>query len=205
MRPLFWAFLFIAIGAIGGSGCVTAYQETIGADSARSFSKIYLTDFNLAWQAILESLKQNAMDVTNRDSGHIQTKWTDNTAEKNLIDSFGSADAYLKAQVRYKVTASKGFYNGKSSVKITIQKEQMIQRDVLEGWKPVQTDSVEEATLLYRIGRILTMKTKLARMEEQKTKHDIESSGFAPSSPWKSKATSEDDEDENESENEDEP
>ncbi len=184
-HPSLWLlFTFVIAGAlVPGSGCVTAYQETVGADSARSFSKIYLTDFNLAWQAILESLKQHAMDVSNRDSGFIQTKWTDNTAEKNLIDSFGSADSFLKAQIRYKVATSKGFYNGKSSVKVTIQKEQMIQRDVLEGWKPVQTDSIEEATLLYRIGRIITMKMKIARLEERKTKQEIEGSGFAPAPP----------------------
>jgi hypothetical protein len=63
-------------------------------------------------------------------------------------------------------------------VRISVQKEQLVQRDVLEGWRPIETDSIDEKTLLYRVGRIIFIKMKLAYLEEEKTRKSIESSGF---------------------------
>lgn len=163
---------------VTASGCVTAYKESVGGETTQVFSKIYLTDFNTAWQAVLDSLKSTRLDVTNREGGFVQTKWTENTAEKNFVDSFGSADAYLKAQYRLKVTVSKGFYNGQPSIKVTVQKDQLVQIDVLEGWRPIVTDSIDENTLLYRIGRIITIKTRLAQIERERIQKAMEDVKF---------------------------
>jgi hypothetical protein len=104
-------------------------------------------------------------------------KWVDNTAEKNFTDSIGSAPSYLKAQYRFKVTiAREGAYNGVSATKISVQKEQLIQVDVLEGWLSTETNAIEENTLLYRIGRLIWIKGKQAQLEEQKTQQQIQES-----------------------------
>jgi hypothetical protein len=158
--------------------CVSAYKQSVGSDTAQVFARIYLTDFNTAWQSVLDSLKHSRLDVSNREGGFVQTKWTDNTAEKNFTESFGSSDSFLKAQYRFRVTVAKGFYNGQPSVKVTVQKEQLVQRDVLEGWRPIESDTVDENTLLYRIGRIIFVRMKIAYLEEEKTKKAIEGSGF---------------------------
>ena len=155
-------------------GCMSAYEKSVGGDTERVFSRIYLTEMNTAWQNVLKALRKNALDVSNRETGFVQTKWIDNTAEKNFIDSFGGAQAYLKAQYRFRVSVSEGFYNGRQSVKVAVQKEQMIQQDVLEGWKPVVTDTLEENTLLYRIGRLIYIHMKLAKMEEETTKKALQ-------------------------------
>lgn len=127
---------------------------------------------------MLDALKHSRLDVTNREGGFIQTRWTENTAERNFVDSFGGADSVLKAQYRFKVTVAKSFYNGKPAIKVTVQKDQLVQRDVLEGWQPVETDSIEENTLLYRIGRLIFIKIKLAKIEEEKTEKALESTKF---------------------------
>ncbi|HCM40564.1 MAG: hypothetical protein A2070_11865 [Bdellovibrionales bacterium GWC1_52_8] len=166
-----------AVGALNG-GCVSAYKKSVGSDTSQVFRRIYLTDFNTAWQSVRDSLQNSPIDIEVRDAGYLQTKWTDNTSEKNFTDSFAGADAYLKAQYRFRVTVAKGFYNGKPSIKVSVQKDQLVQRDVLEGWKPVETDSYDENTLLYRIGRIILIKTKLAQIEEERSKREMENSEF---------------------------
>ena len=176
--PWLAAALFVAATGLLTSACVTAYRQSIGNDTAQIFQRIYLTDFNTAWQSVLDSIKNARLDVSNREGGFIQTKWTDNTSEKNFVDSFGEQDSYLKAQFRFRINVAKGFYNGSPSVKVSIQKEQLVQRDVLEGWRPIETDRVDENTLLYRIGRIIFIRMKVAYLEEQKTQKAIESSGF---------------------------
>jgi len=170
--------LLLATFALSASSCVSAYRKSVGGEGQQVFERIYLTDYNTAWQSVLEGIKNSRMDISNREGGYIQTKWTDNTSDKNFTDSFGPADSYLKAQYRFRISVGKGFYNGQPSVKISVQKEQLVQRDVLEGWRPVETDSIDENTLLYRIGRIIFIKMKISKIEEEKTKKAIESSGF---------------------------
>ena len=160
------------------TGCMSAYRQSVGASTEQAFSKVFLTDYNTAWQAVIDSLKSTRQDVTNREGGFIQTRWMDNTSEKNFVDSFGGQDAYLKAQYRVKVAVMKGFYNGRGSIKVNVQKEQVIQKDVLEGWKPVETDGIDENTLLYRIGRIILIRMKLAQLEEQKAKKAVDQATF---------------------------
>ncbi|OFZ21303.1 MAG: hypothetical protein A2X94_07585 [Bdellovibrionales bacterium GWB1_55_8] len=159
-------------------GCVSAYKQSVGSDSVRTFQRIFLTDFNIAWESVLVALKSSRLDVSNREGGVVLTKWTDNTAERNFTDSFGSADSYLKAQYRFRVTVAKGFYNGKPSVKVSVQKDQLVQRDVLEGWRSVESDEVDENTLLYRIGRTIHLKTELAKIEEERIKKELENVEF---------------------------
>ena len=156
------------------TSCMSAYKKKVGGETEQVFTRIYLTDFNTAWQAALEALKSHPLDASNREAGHIRTKWKDNTANKNFIDSFGIGKTYLKAQFRYTLSVAEGFFDGKPSVKVSVQREQMVQNDVLEGWRPVETDSIEENTLLYRIARLIVIKTKLAADEDIKTQKAVD-------------------------------
>lgn len=160
------------------SGCTSAYRKSVGGDVQAVYSRYYLTDFNLAWQSVLESLKSARLDVSNREAGLVQTKWMENTNEKNFVDSFGNSDSYLKAQYRVKITVARGVYKSKPAVRVTVMKEQLLQRDVLEGWKAAETDGIDEGTFLYRIGRIVHIKMKLGKMEDEKTKQELESVKF---------------------------
>jgi len=157
------------------SGCMSAYVKSVGGDTERVFTQIYLTDYNTVWQASLEALKSVRLDVSNREGGVVQTKWTDNTAQKNFADSFGGPRTFLKAQYRFRLSVAKGFYNGEPSVKVAVVKEQLIQRDVLEGWQPVPTDRVDEKTLLYRIGRIVFLRIQMDEIERQQTRDQLKS------------------------------
>jgi hypothetical protein len=176
-RPVAVTSSLLAL-ALLTSSCVSAYKESYGGETEQTYNRVYFTDFNTAWQSVLDGLKHSRLDVSNREGGFVQTKWTDNTDDKNFIDSFGDSDAYLKAQYRFKVTVAKSFFNGKPAVKVTVQRDQLVQRDVLEGWQPVETDSTEENTLLYRVGRLIMIKMKLAKIEEEKTKKALENTTF---------------------------
>jgi hypothetical protein len=154
-------------------GCVSAYRQSLGKDTENVLSKVYLTDYNTAWQSVLDATKSLRLDISNRESGFIQSRWTDNTAERNSADALGITPLYLKAQFRFKINVAKGFYQGRPSVKVSVQKEQVAQRDLLEDWRHVTTNDIEENTLLYRIGRIIYIKTKIAKLEEIRTNQAI--------------------------------
>jgi hypothetical protein len=162
---------------------MSAYRKSVGGDTELVYNRTYLTDINTAWQGVLEALKASPIDISNREAGYIQTKWIDNTDQRNFTDSFGGADFVLKAQYRFRVNVSKTFYNGEPGSKITVQKEQLAQYDVLEGWQRKESDSTDENTLLYRIGRIIYMRMKMAKLEELKVKNAIEQSGLDSAAP----------------------
>jgi hypothetical protein len=163
-----------AVLALTGSGCSRSIFAQPGTELERIYSRIFITDYNTAWQSSLEALKRFEKTVQNRQGGTMQTTWIDNTAEKNFIESFGGDVTYLKTKYRLNVTVAPGNYNGRPSVKVSILKDQMVQRDLLEGWRQVQSDAIEENTFLYRIGRIIYIKLKLKQMEDQKMQQIID-------------------------------
>ncbi|MEW6055265.1 MAG: hypothetical protein AB1540_01515 [Bdellovibrionota bacterium] len=166
------AVTWIALAIVAGCGGPIFHQP--GAELDHIYARVFLTDYNTAWQATLEALKRFEKTTQNRQGGVLQTSWIDNTAEKNFIDSFGGDATYIKARYRLNVSIAPGNYNGKPSVKVSILKDQMIQRDLLEGWKQVKSDAIEENTYLYRIGRIIYIKLKLKEIEERKVREVIE-------------------------------
>ncbi len=160
------------------AGCSTAYRRSVGATQEQVFSRIFLTDFTTSWIAVSEALKSFRLDVSNERAGFLQTRWTDNTGDKNAADPLGGTGPYIKAQFRFKVNVAPRFVRGRGEgIKITVLKEQWVQRDILEGWRPVETDTIEEQTLLYRIGRIIAMRTEVERLEREKTERALKEMG----------------------------
>ena len=96
------------------SGCFLFHQP--GKDDIHVYSRIFLTDYNTAWQAAIEALKQFERPIQNRQSGMIQTAWTDGTADKMFSDPFGTAETYIKSRYRFVVQLAPGQYQNKKSV-----------------------------------------------------------------------------------------
>ena len=172
------AVVFLLGSLLGATGCMTAYKKSVGANTDEVFSRVYRSDFNTAWQATLDALTSVRLDVTNRDSGSIQTRWIDNTVDRNMTDGDGTTSLYMKAQYRYRVTLASGEYQGDKGVKVSVQREQIVQRDALDDFRPLESDGVEEKTLLYRIGRIVAVRKRLATMEEERTNKELMNSDF---------------------------
>ena len=167
------ARLIAALGLLAslGPGCAIFHQP--GSESNRIYSKVFLVDYNTAWQSVLDGLRSYDKTKQNRAGGIVQTAWLDNTADRYFIEQFGGTATFLKSRYRMTVAVAPGTYKGKPSVKISVEKDQQVQRDALEGWKGVVSDSIDENTMLYRISRLIYMKVKLQKMEEQKLQDAI--------------------------------
>ncbi len=154
--------IWAVVAGLNLVGCATAYRESVVAQNESSTTRIFLAEYAQGWEALLDAIKSVPLDSVNREAGVVLTKWVENTDEKNLIEASGTGLPWIKARVRYRLIASKGFFEGKPSVRVTVQKEQQVQRDVLEGWRPQEPDGIAETTLLYRIGRLLDYKRRLS-------------------------------------------
>ena len=168
--------LFVLANGMGMSGCMSAYKKMVAEGQDQTFSRIFRSDYALCWEAAVDALKASPMEVVNRENGTLQTKWIDNTAERNMLDSNGGIIPYTKAQYRFRVSMAKGFFEGNPSVRVIVQKEQQYQRDVLEGWKSLDTDAIQENALLYRIGKLVEFKARLQEAEARRIKKQLKES-----------------------------
>ncbi len=150
-------------------GCASAYEKSVGGNPSREYSRIFFSDRNTVTKAVNEALRSFVKDeATNPAMGIYVTKYKDNTALRNSLDSVGGGDAYIEAKYRLRLSLAEGKFNGLASVRVSVLKEQLVLRDVLEGARPLETDGVDEQTLLYRIGRLIAMEQRRDRMLESK-------------------------------------
>ena len=97
----------------------------------------------------------------------------DNTNEVNFANS--SSDTSVKAaKFKLVINVTKGFRNTREVTKITIYKRQLVEQDMLQGWKELRSDGIEEKVILHRLEVILKMDQKFRRLEELKAKEEIQ-------------------------------
>jgi hypothetical protein len=133
-------------------------------------AKVFKSNYDQTWLAILQVVKKYDLQLQDQDSGVIKTKWTDNTLQLNFSDSFGSSDSIKAAKFKLIINIVKGFRGKREVSKVTIYKRQMVEQDFLQGSKVVPSDGILEKTILYRIGRSLSITDKLQKIEDQKAK-----------------------------------
>lgn len=133
-------------------------------------TKVFRSNYNQTWLAVLEVMKDYELELTNQEAGVIKTRWKDNTLELNFADSFGSSDAVKAAKFKVVVNVVKGFRGGKEVAKVTVYRRQMVEQDFLQGWKVIPSDGIKEKIILYRIARNLEINNRIRKLEEQKAK-----------------------------------
>lgn len=99
-------------------------------------------------------------------AGVIKTRWIDNTLEVNFADSFEGDTAVKSAKFKLIINVTKGFRSNREVSKITVYKRQLVERDFLQGWKETPSDNILEQTILYRIGRNISIDNKLKKLEK---------------------------------------
>lgn len=173
--------LMLIVLSVGLPACISAYKQMVSSEQDLVQSRVYKAEYNLCWDAVVEALKTNPMEAVNRETGMVQTKWIDNTAERNQAEAHDGVVPYVKARYRIRVSLNKGIFDGQAAVKVSVQKEQQYQRDVLEDWKYQPTDTIQENAILYRIGKLISLKSKLKKAEDEKLKKEMNGTNFSTS------------------------
>ena len=137
-------------------------------------SKVYGSDYNQTWQAVIQVMKRFDISYQNQESGKIKTRWMDNTLQVNFTDSFGSSDAIKAAEFKLLINVAEGYSYGRKVTKVTIFKRQRVENDFLQGWKEKPTDIIQEKTLLYRIDRLINIDKKLKEIDKAREKEELE-------------------------------
>lgn len=138
-------------------------------------SQLFKHTYNETWQAVSEVMRSYELEVHDQEGGVVKTRWKVNTLELNFSDSFGGKDAVKAAKFKLVLNVVKGFRGSREVSRVTVFKRQLVEKNFLQGWRPVRTDGILEKVILYRIGRILSNEAKLKKIEEMKNQQLEES------------------------------
>ena len=125
----------------------------------KASTRIFLTDFSTAWTATFEAVAagKDIIRSQNRDTGIIETNWIDNTDSRNFLDVFSDEEFFLRSRFRIQVQVQAGPKSGENAAMIRIIKYQQKETTFLGGWQEAESDGLEEAVYLYRIGRLISI------------------------------------------------
>lgn len=137
-------------------------------------SKIFKSDYNQTWQAVIQIMKKYDIAQQNQESGVIKTRWMDNTLQVNFTDSFASSDAVKAAEFKLVISVAEGYSYGQKVTKVTVFKRQRVENDFLQGWREVPTDGIQEQTLLYRLGQMIDNDNKLREIDKAREQEALE-------------------------------
>jgi uncharacterized lipoprotein len=143
------AGIFAAFLCVGCSNLPFVTQHTAP-------TRIFLSDYSTAWTAAMEALGTDVRS-NNRDLGTIETAWIENTERLHFLNVFSDEDFFLRARFRLQVQVHQGLKNDQPAVQVRVLKIQQMEKTFLSGWEDVESDGVDEATYLYRIGRLISI------------------------------------------------
>lgn len=166
--------LLLSISLILISSCASYEKFKQITEELEIPSRVYTSDYNQTWQAVIQVMKRFDISYQNQESGKIKTRWMDNTLQVNFTDSFGSSDAIKAAEFKLLINVAEGYSYGRKVTKVTIFKRQRIENDFLQGWKEKPTDIIQEKTLLYRIERLINIDKKLKEIDKAREKEALE-------------------------------
>ncbi len=154
LRKGFWFLAF----ALLISGCTTYSVQTPPLQEPPN--RIYKDNYEKVWRAAQQTLRKYPVKINNMDSGILETDWIKNDKLFSL-----PLEGKQRPGVRYKLTFRivKGKVEGDSATKVTCIKTVEAQRDFFSGFESVRPDGLEEATMLYRIGRFLMVEKVINR------------------------------------------
>jgi NlpB/DapX lipoprotein len=163
--PLALQALLVA-GFLAFSGC----SNLPFVKQNKAPTRLYLTDFSTAWTAALEAVSagKDVIRVQNRETGIIETGWIDNSESRNFLEVFSDEDFFLRSRYKLQVHVREGKKNGQQATLVRIVKYPQLQSTFLGNWQDVETDGLDEAVYLYRIGRLIA----IAQYNEDQDKED---------------------------------
>jgi hypothetical protein len=148
------------------SSCALFEERKGPPTSFGPHEQVYYANYEEVWRASNLVLQPYPLRVSNMDQGLLET---DSVRGFKVWTPPFEPDSGTSGQA-YKLTLKilKGKFAGKAATKVSILKEQSLQRDFFSDPKPTASDGLEEKSLLYRIGREIQLERTLNKSQKKK-------------------------------------
>ena len=151
----------------------SSYQKFRDTEEFEYPSYTYNSTYLQTWQGVISTMKKFELDSRDQVSGHITTRWINNTDSYNFINVLGFNKDVRDARFQLKIVVTKGFLYSREVTRVTIFKRQLIERNVLQGFQEIPSDGILEKTILYRIQRLLAIENRLKEIQIKKNQEEI--------------------------------
>ena len=150
--------LFFLTGCtlLGTSSRHQAYDDRSADSQSSKYIKTFNEDFEGVWSAVLMSLEDLPLDVTNKEKGTIRIGWVEGFSERKArsIVTDRLLDDYRKE--RYRITIKISGNNLISSVKVSCQVQEKARGgSAAYRWERKKSTGEREEETLMRIEEIL--------------------------------------------------
>ena len=155
----FLSFLLIALL----SACVTMQPAV---DKIGPISKIFYTNYQKVWQAVMLVLEDYPIEVENNEKGYIKTE----LIEENTLWKPPFLVKKTEGKYRLIIKIKKGKSNEDPVVQVSIWKKITFQKGFISEPEIAPSSGLEEKALLYRIFREITIGEGIANYYQKKSR-----------------------------------
>lgn len=128
--------------------------------------KIFVASYDDTWRAVQITLQSYPIRINNYETGSIETEVLDSL--KSWVPPHRKA-LPIGRSTRLRVKVLKGKVKGREASQVSIFKETRNQANFFSDPTPLPSDGLEEALLLYRVGREILIERKLKQSQEELT------------------------------------
>lgn len=161
-------FIVALIGTSLG-GCATAsdkFQRTLKV--GEPVSRLYTAKYEEVESAIKQAMIRYPQRVDNTEAGIFETDYVKGEAR---FRSPGKAnDQSMGNRYRILIRLVRGKNDDKPVIKVIVTKQIELARDFFSEAEQVPSDGLEEATILYRIGREIVLSRAILKSTERENK-----------------------------------
>ncbi len=168
--PIFRFFVQVSVvgfflAALLGCETFQGHDNRVQRSLENAFQqRVYYASYESVWRAAQVALKY-PIALNNMDNGILETDWV--RALDGYVSPATRKTASAGVRYRLQLTLVKGRTSNRDSVKVTIRKIQQRTSDFFSEAEPIQSDSLEEKVILYRIERELIIFDALRRLNNK--------------------------------------
>ena len=154
------SFLIFILALLPGCSLFDRGPEAVPSSATAYKQKIFYASYDEVWRAAHAVLKYPIV-VDNQDTGIIETDFIKGVDGWLLPE----AAAPTSSGLRYKIhmVFAQGKFNGKDSVRVTIEKRMEVLRDFFSEPEAVESDGMEEKVIFYRMEREIIVNKALQK------------------------------------------
>lgn len=128
--------------------------------------QVFYANFDEVWRAVNFVLQPYPLRISNMDQGNLETDMI--RGYRIWSPPYKSENAATAENYRLNIRVIKGApINGRPATKVNIVKELQIQSDFFSEPRSLPSDGLEEKSILYRIGREITIERAIVRAQKR--------------------------------------
>lgn len=166
-RVTLWIFSLIAAAHL--TACALFTERTGPETMFGPREQVYYASFDEVWRAVNFVLQPYPLRISNMDQGNLETDMI--RGYRIWAPPYKSETAATSETYRLTLRVIKGSpIGGRPATKVNIVKELQIQSDFFSEPRSLPSDGLEEKSILYRIGREITIERAIVRSQKKSAK-----------------------------------